>query len=387
MDTDDTTDTHKVRISLVSLDPSYEVPSDDMAVPASIRTSGLNKLVNYLISGESEDENEDDEESGESSSTVFDFMINNRFLRTTLSGYIRANNISAEALVTVHFLPKLTKPDEEKNETEVLPDWVAALAFTNVNALPTLFSACYDGSVRMHNTSDLSVTAALPAHTGPIKTLAAHPSASYVATGGHDQSVQIHSYSAKELSSIASTERHTNSVTALAFRPGQDLVLATGDFDGTLSLFKVNVDGSTAPTTTSNGSKKRKNADVATVSAKFEINLHPSAISALAFSSVSSNMLFTASHDYSVRTFDVERSDPVSTLNGSRVVSCMAKAHHTDVLATGHPDSHIKLWDVRESGPAVSLTTADSPLRPSHKEYISGIAWDLVRPNNLSTCR
>jgi ribosome biogenesis protein YTM1 len=395
MDTDQAsslaTEINKIRVTLVSLDPTYTVPTDDMAVPASIRTTGLNKLVNYLLSGSDSDndsDSEEEEEEGKPAKGVqFDFMINNRFLRTTLAGYVRANNVSAESVVTVHFLPKLTKPDPSKEENNVLPDWISSLYAAN----GVVFSGCYDGSIRAHDDKSLAVLAGVPTHKGAVKCLAVHATDTSktmtVATGGHDQSVHVHEYTKGAFNVLAATERHGNSVSSLAFRGGAgDRLLATGDFDGNLSLFKMDDEGSTTTTTTSSD-KKRKAPEVKTVAASTTTSLHHGAITGLAFGTLSPNLLFTGSHDYSVRSYDVERGDPVLTLNGSRVVSAFGKAHHTDVVATGHPDSHMKMWDVRASKDSVaSLTTTDDPLKPSHKEYVSDLAWDPVRPFVLSSC-
>lgn len=61
--------------------------------------------------------------------------------------------------------------------------------------------------------------------------------------------------------------------------------------------------------------------------------------------------VFTSSWDHSIRVWDLERQDCVQTLSGSKVVTCMAvsssQATQQPLVASGHPDHRIRVWDVR----------------------------------------
>ena len=139
----DSDEPSKVRVKLVSILPEYNVPSDDIAVPSSIRRPGLSKVVNYLLgnaddsgsdSDSNDDDNDDDGNNNKSSLVEFDFLVDNKFLRQSVEGYLRSNNISSEDVLRIDFLPKAKKPEEDKNENEALPDWVSSLSYSNISS-------------------------------------------------------------------------------------------------------------------------------------------------------------------------------------------------------------------------------------------------------------
>ncbi len=392
---------NKVRVKLTSMQPKYSVDSSEIAVPSDVRRGGLSKLVNFMLGNvdddESESDNSDDEGAGSgirtsvSSMIPFDFLIHGRFLRTTLAGYMRANNVSAEDVVDIHFMPRLTKPEEESSPDEPLPDWVSALASPAADS-DVFFSACYDGSVRVHSSATTSLLSNLPCHSSPIHSLASK--GSLVASASTDQQLLLHSYDSATSSLTTTTscmDGHTNTVEAIAF--SGDSLMASGDHDGNLSLWDISSQSSYLSNDTSAATaKKRKTSSltastIATLSPSSSSKLHTACISFLSFSTQNPSVVFSSSWDYSVKAFDVGRQDPILTLNGARVVTCASKSRESDILATGHPDCHIKLWDVRTTkAAAATVSTSDASLRPSHKSWVSGIRWDPNTSYNLSSC-
>ena len=411
----------KIRVQLVSVDPRYTVTDADMAVPGTLRRTGLAAVVNYLL-GNDEDKEEsgkkgddDDDESSmkisspKSNRIDFDFMINNRFLRTTVSGYVRANNVSAEDLLVIHFLPRMTKPEVSRDEPETLPDWVSSVKCDDATGV--LVSACYDGVLRVMRQSDLSVLSSAVAHGSAIKTLSLSSSFEglLVASGGLDHQVVVHEYVGESESSaparlsprLACQGGHSSSVESTAFSgAGPTTSLASGDWDGKLCLWGLDTsalsqasDLSSSSSSTTVAKKRRvvgsSSPSVPSLSIVAPLSvtkLHASSVSGLAWSTVTPSLLYSGSWDHSVKAFDTERLDVVLTLNGSRAVGCLAKSYHSEVLATGHPDCHVKLWDVRVSKGAGGVLTHDDVLKPDHRGWVTCVAWDKERPFNLSTC-
>ncbi|GMH72098.1 hypothetical protein TrRE_jg5633 [Triparma retinervis] len=386
----------KVRVQLNSLVPEYSVPKDAIAVPSEVRKSGLSKVVNYLLGnveggGDSSDSDDDSVEGNKASdkSVDFDFLIKNRFLRTSVSSYMRANNISAESVLQIDFVPKATKP-ENQGESEALPDWVSGLYFD----AGTLFSACYDGTVRGMGGDKLEITSSLAAHGAPIRCIDGNGQG-LLATGGHDQQLLVHEYPANKQSlatAYVCAEGHSTSVESVAWCKGESR-LASGDFSGRLCLWDVSAAAQTSAQNPSSSkrqktsSKTSKGSSPETLQAALSTPLHNSSISGLVWSSDKSAVI-TGSHDYSVRAFDVEAQGPALTLNSNRVVTCLAKSFFSDVVATGHPDTQIKLWDMRmkkNGGSDDSVITADTTLRPSHKSWISCISFDPNQVYNLTS--
>ena len=423
-------DEGKIRVQLVSVDPRYAVPDADMAVPGTLRRGGLSSVVNYLLGFSGDDDAAAAasamdtgglESSSNNKQVDFDFLVDNRFLRTSISGYVRSHNVSAEELVVIHFVPRLPKP-EPSPPPPPLPDWVSCLSCPP-SLGGVLISACYDGNIRLHNAIDLNPVHTLGAHAGAIRTLACTSSGGLLASGGLDQQLLVHevvvggggggvSKAGKTGAFKGATlapafncrEGHASSVESCAWSFGDVAVgggggsthtLASGDWDGKLCLWSLDAGklGGGGGGGDAASAKKRKTgteagaltAGVTTVAPKSTTKLHASCVSGLAWSSASPNIMYSGSWDYSVKAFDANREDVILTLNGSRVVSCLAKSSHSEVLATGHPDCHVKLWDVRVNKSVGAVMTADDSLKPDHGAWVTGVTWDDVRPFNLAT--
>ena len=108
-------------------------------------------------------------------------------------------------------------------------------------------------------------------------------------------------------------------------------------------------------------------------------------------------MVITGSWDHSIKVWDIEEQDCIVTLNGSRVISCLDTSYYTtNVVATGHPDCTIRLWDTRASINGNSTATnkevgslqqvvSDNIFRPSHKAWVSAIQWSKYNPYHLAS--
>eukprot|EP00559_Dactyliosolen_fragilissimus_P008137 CAMPEP_0184872488 /NCGR_PEP_ID=MMETSP0580-20130426/41316_1 /TAXON_ID=1118495 /ORGANISM="Dactyliosolen fragilissimus" /LENGTH=556 /DNA_ID=CAMNT_0027375293 /DNA_START=162 /DNA_END=1832 /DNA_ORIENTATION=+ len=102
-----------------------------------------------------------------------------------------------------------------------------------------------------------------------------------------------------------------------------------------------------------------------------------------------SNTLITCSWDHSIKSWDVESQNIKLTLNGSKVIACMGRSHEADLVATGHPDCTVRLWDMRTQGTGQQVggggdsgtmgSISDSSLLPSHKAWVTSVQWS---PNN-----
>merc|ERR1712071_102150 len=101
------------------------------------------------------------------------------------------------------------------------------------------------------------------------------------------------------------------------------------------------------------------------------------------------NKLISASWDHSLRVWDVQREDCLLTLNGSRVISAMGRCSNSDVVATGHPDCTVRLWDMRTGGNGDAKEqhsmSSDGTLKPSHKAWVSSLQWSPTQPHVLAT--
>lgn len=371
--------------------PSLKVTSDPFAVPAETGRKGLAAIVNHLL-----DRNDD-------AVLPFDFIVgsSNRLLRTGLEREVRRSGLSMEEAVPVSYFVAQPAP-EVSGESEKLDDWVGTLSYCE----DKLFAGCYDGTVLCYSTSKtLRLTQNIGAvHTSPIKTVAAitaSPSVSLVATGSMDQTLKILTMNndKSDLRSVTECkDGHASSISSLDFSQN---VLASGDWNGTLCLWDAKECITTEMENDAHSSKKSKtnskNKEVNVspldkvhyLAPKAKIQAHVSSISGLSWGNYNgedaSSKLVTGSWDHGIKVWDVERQDCVLTLNGSKVVSCLDTSYHSEgIVATGHPDHTVRLWDTRLDKEG-ARTNNDTSFRTSHKAYVSAVQWSPHTPYHVTS--
>lgn len=406
-DEEDDRENEQVRVSfrLASEchDKSLEVASDTMAIPSHLGRKGLSTVINHLLDRHSPDEDDsdvDDSNDNEKNSTLtFDFMVGegnlNRLLRTSVEKEARQNGISLEDAVVVTYFPAQQAP-EPKNKEPPLPDWISGLAFAKDNSLTV---ASYDGSLRWYQVGNAGDTlqpskVVQNAHEGPVKCVRSftlRDGSAWTASGSMDHSLALHSWPTGRCHARVQHKAAVASVDERIATGDGNAMIASGDWEGGLFLWDMNESDESTDETSK---KKRKKGDKSSdkdettygLSPTVSVQAHQTKISGIAWGNhakrngFSNSHLVTGSWDHSIKVWDMENQDCLLTLNGSKVVSCMDTSHHTaGIVATGHPDCAIRLWDVRTDQSASSLVS-DSVFRPSHRAWISQVQWSVDKP-------
>jgi len=429
-----------------------ELPSEPIAVPSSIRKKGLSAVVNHLLdrkvpkeedtSGSDSDGSNSDDDEAKLPAIPFDFLLQDKLLRLPLESAVRKEGLSTERALEIQYFPARLPPKKE-GESESLPDWITAMDYctgsgSGSGSSGMLFTGGADGVVRTFQGGNdsgggsLKELTSVAAHTGSIQCLSStsvigdNCSKTLVATGSMDQTLVTHVYDdAKEDEAAAVLKLHavysgghTNSMSSVALSTsGEKTIMASGDWDGGLALWSVpsteDVGGeevATEATTTS--SKKRKGQKGATTTNKVNvrevkplqsIKAHSSNISGLSWgyhgsaSSSSSNAtpttLLTGSWDHGLKVYDTHRMDCILALNGSRVVTSLARCSNSNVVATSSPDCTVRLWDMRTNGEGNGASVVgggggsgmDKSLRQSHKGWVSSVQWSPTDPFVLAS--
>lgn len=387
-------------------DSSLDVPSEPIAIPSNLRRKGLSAIINHLLDrrisndddNDSNDEDDDDDDASKLPAVTFDFMICGKLLRTGVETAARRFGLSLEESIQITYFPAQEAPNDD-GESEPLPDWISCLSYTN----ETLCSAGYDGTLRVHRTlakdkenqKQLQTVASIKAHDGPIKCLAscAFDGGLLIATGSLDQTLVTHRYNGGKsvVGHAHFREGHTSAIGCVDF-DAKTHMLVSGDWDGGMCVWNTQAAAADSDSFVDEAPTKKSKSGTGKAQPTLAV-IQPLAVFGSAHSSQISGAVWmadgkhviTGSWDHSVKVWSVESQDCLLTLNGSRVVSCMDLSTHSEVVATGHPDCTIRLWDVRTSTAEAASLVSDTTLKPSHKAWVSSVRWSPTHPYILSS--
>lgn len=367
-------------------------------MPCDIRKRGLSAVVNHLLGRNVavQESDQEEEESGDDDTSLapiaFDFLLSSKLLRLPLESAVRKEGLSTEKAIDIYYFPARLPPMKE-GEGENVPDWITSMNYKGVEGITgVLFAGCADGVVRSFSCADRGIVkpmSTVAAHTGQIHCLATAKfvptddrSPVIVATGSMDQTLVTHLYnwndkskSSLDLHAVYSGG-HSNSISSVAMCTTENnLVMASGDWDGGLVLWNVPTESEIEDVTNESSSKRQKGSSkkqaptkpsVREVKPKTSTKAHSSNISGLSFGYQSPNTLLTSSWDHSLKVYDVERMDCVLTTNGSRVITSMSRCMNGNIVGTGCADNMVRLWDMRVgngSGVGSMGQIADKTLR------------------------
>jgi len=371
----------------------FQVPEEQLVVPADLGRYGLSEVVNRLLSLEKP--------------VPFDFLVNGEFLRTNIALYIESHKLSSEKVLSLEYVLALSEP--EQSQVDEVPDWIAGVVPLQVLPSSSFAAVCCDGTARLYVGSQSRLAARMTDKV--LTSVAALPisggKGSRIVVGGKDGAVRCctlaHGDSTGDVAAAAAagpvaTLRAPTSQTGVqtvAIKEDGTLI-ASGGWDQDILIW--NVDGTffTPPEIAGAGAKRAADGGLSSLP-KFTLQGHSQVVTCLQFGAPSRFpfSLLSCSWDSSVRVWDIAAAECVCNWTVARAATSLSTSPcMPPQIATSHEDGHVSLWDIRAPPHptvqgAVSLdATAGMPLMSAqapHRRLVSQVVWCPEDPTRLAS--
>ncbi|KAI7893549.1 WD40-repeat-containing domain protein [Mucor mucedo] len=347
----------QVQVRFTTQQTEYAVSDAAILLPSNIKKDGLSEIVNSLLDNDKP--------------IPFDFLIDGQLLRSSIVEYLNANRLSTENLVTIEYVESMLPPTPLTAYQH--DDWISSVKGHN-----GLFATgSYDNMVRLWNSTGECVGTFM-GHADSVKSVAfgrVNDSTAQVFSGGLDHALLGWEYSIEDGSHrlMYECKGHKGPIESVAL-DAQNKYVASASADGLVKVWTTTEPTEDEPVETGETNKKRKKTEK-TDGRKLKTKCitlegHVGAVNAVTFDDASSNTVYTGGWDHSIRSWDVEQQVNLTTKNCEKVVLDVDYSNASKLLATGHSDNTIRLWDPRsEDGTNVKLS-----LR-GHSAWVSSVCW------------
>ncbi|KAG0167953.1 WD repeat-containing protein 12 [Apophysomyces sp. BC1034] len=351
------TEQEQVQVRFFTQQKKYAINDSAILVPSNFKRYGLSEIVNNLI--------------GHEKPVPFDFLIDGEILRTTISEYLTSKNFSTENLITIEYVESMLPPTPLSAYQH--DDWISS-----VKGHKGLFlTGSYDNMVRLWNTTGECI-ATLTGHTEAVKSVAfgsVTESNATIFSGALDNTLLAWEYSLETGSHrcLYECKGHKGAVESVAVDSTGNKV-ASASADGTVRVWSTEEpveDEHTEEDALPRKRKKTEKTDGRKIKSRATLlEGHVGGVNAVTFDGGDSNIAYTGGWDHSVRSWDIEQQVNLMTKNCEKVVLDVDYSTKSRLIATGHADNVIRLWDPRsEDGTNVKLA-----LR-GHSAWVSSVSW------------
>lgn len=320
MDEEDVSQQQQIRVRFVGSGDAGTAcgKAGVLAVPAVSGRDSLLSLVKHL---------------GAADDGEYEFLIKDRLLQTSLKQHVEISGLSFEEVVVVEIIEATSEPSLENSAPST--DWISCLCAFGKDGV---VAGMYDGSMTWGDGKVAHDDAA-------IKAVATFDDV--VLSGGHDCRLMARNES--DGAEIGVGIGHSSSIDSIL---ASSRLIASGDFSGMLFVWPR--PGASDP------SQTRK--------------AHAQCVSGLDWFGAG---LCSSSWDGTVKSWDVERLDQISTSpNLGTVLTCLSTGGEDALdgspVAVGGHDGHVRLIDHRTLKPI-------QPILKAHSQCVSAVAFDPLR--------
>lgn len=346
--------------------------------------------------------------SDEEESTEPAKPLKRNLMRTTLNSYAKQYGLSTEDTIVLEYFPSVNAP--KPGPSIQSRDWINCFAHSS----KYMFAGLYDGSVHFTRTSTLSDTTPnknvtesfemlMEAHVGAVTGVAAyeHNGRTLLVTAGTDGYVRawLGTCEPNALELLAELAGVQGSIGSLAMDSGENFV-AAGDAAGhvtfwsladVLAVADAHISASAARNRKRDRSEVEDN-EVAQVKCLQSEKRHVGGVTALSW--LSADRLASGGQDGVIHIYDLEERDadgggddvavvlsaPVTSLRSQKVVTSISGSPLGGILATGHPDHVVRLWDSAGASEGSKVKGLRAALKGA-KEWVASVAWCPVSPH------
>ncbi|CAH6718294.1 ribosome biogenesis protein Ytm1p [[Candida] jaroonii] len=400
----------KIKFFTKEEDTSIQVNDTPLYVPTSLKRYGLSEVVNHLIT----------KENPEHKITPFDFLIDGKLLRTSLSDYLTKNGLSSEAFISLEYTKAVLPPSFLASFNN--NDWISSLDTIKVGGDSKILSGSYDGIVRIYDMSG-KIEKQFSGHSSSIKSVK-WITPSRLVSSGNDRQIRLwknqttdsiaeddEDEDPEEGKTIALLEGHKAPVVSLDVNVQSNRILSASS-DNDIGLWSTNYKEMNNievmaydDNVISTSSKKRKKMAVkdATLRRKSPLSIltgHKQPVEDIIFDKMDNTVSYSVSQDHSIKTWDLVTGKVVDTRStGFSLLSILQKPTK-NLIITGSSARHINLHDPRvnseelinsklvgHSNMVVSLSDCtyndNMFISGSHDGYVK--VWDIRSLNPLYT--
>ncbi|KAL2913422.1 ribosome biogenesis protein ytm1 [Polyrhizophydium stewartii] len=361
-------DNRKIQTVFFSRQAKYAVTDTPILVPTRLKRYGLSEIINHLL--------------GLETPVPFDFIIDGKFIKSSLQQFIDAHSLSLESVVRVEFVEASLPP--KKSAVLQQDDWISSIRIHP--SLPLILTGSFDSRARVWSKTGKCVLT-LSHHTAPIKAVGwlqlDNTEGSYLLSGSQDQTVSAFHISSDGSDGTLAYQAtgHTGSVEAIAVSEDSTF-FATGSWDQTIRVWSADPEDVEEVEEERAGKKRQKLSGKKRIKTPESVlEGHADAVTCVAFGSgASSSTVYSGSMDHSVRVWDVSAQSNVSTMNCENAVNCLSFSRVSGLIVTGHADNAVRLWDPRSrDGLVVKMKFT------SHANWVSTVAWSPSSGFNIAS--
>jgi ribosome biogenesis protein YTM1 len=274
--------------------------------------------------------------------TPFDFLIDGKLLRSSISDYLEQNGLSQEIIVNLEYFKSVLPPQHQTSFLQ--DDWISSIRISG----DLILTGSYDGFARILDQSG-NVQLTTPHPQRGVKTVMWMPDGG-IAAAGISQTIAV--YGADREKQRLRLQGHTAPVESLDV-VGQTLLSASAD--ATICIWNWTSKGDIVAPTVRKKRQRGSQQNVPLLAPLETLTGHIGTVAGAVFDSRDSTVAYSVGHDATIRTWDVVSAQGVDNKKSSDALSCLCQLPNLSLIALGSIARTILLHDPRAQQVASSV--------------------------------